>query len=45
MILDPEDKRRIKLICLIFNAQSVFIDGVRVNVPKEKEESPHGSKS
>lgn len=38
MKLDQEDKKKIKLICKIFNAQSVYIDGVKVNVPRPLNE-------
>ncbi len=34
MKLCQEDKDKIKLIVKIFNAQSVFIDGIRCNLPK-----------
>lgn len=45
MNLCQEDKDKIKLICKIFNAQSVFIDGVRVNTPRvdEKKGENNGS--
>jgi hypothetical protein len=32
--LTAEDKRIIKLLCRIFRAQKLWIDGVEVNLPK-----------
>ena len=42
MIIDKEDKRKIKLICEIFNAQSIFIDGVRCELPKRNRPLTEG---
>lgn len=37
MKLDPEDKEKIKLLCEIFNAQALYIDGVRIAMPERGE--------
>lgn len=36
--MTQEDKRRIKLICKLFLAQSIYINGVRCNLPKGDED-------
>lgn len=41
MNLYPDDKQKIKLICKIFNASSLFIDNIRVALPK-KESNDEG---
>ena len=33
--MTTEDKRRIRLICKLFAAQAIYIDGVRCNLPKD----------
>ena len=36
--MTTEDKRRIRLICKLFAAQAIYIDGVRCNLPKGEED-------
>ena len=35
MILSTEDKEIIKKICMIFNAQALWVDGLQINLPKK----------
>lgn len=36
--LTKEEKDRIRLVCLKFNAQMVIIDGMRINPPKPSKQ-------